>query len=117
MLRRALPVLGLSLAAACSGGSSAPPPPDAGPLTPPPYDHTWLVSTHNSYWVDRGVAGDLFAGGTGERLLDQLLVDPGRGVEIDIPPDPASPGAFLVYHTTPGNGLCGTLPGCLAALR
>ncbi len=109
--RAALPAI--LLAAACSSPQAAPPaPPDS-----PPFDAAWRISTHNSYWVDRGVPGDLFASGTQERLADQLLVDHARGVEIDIHKDPTTPGAFDVYHTVPGNSLCGTLPACLAELR
>lgn len=111
LARAALP--GVLFLTACSSTPAAPPaPPDS-----PAFDAAWRISTHNSYWVDRGVMGDLFASGTQERLADQLLVDHARGIEIDVHRDPATPGAFAVYHTTPGNGLCDTLPGCLAALR
>jgi hypothetical protein len=122
-MRRRGVILGAILLAACSSDHHATPDggaggmPDAGPLDSPPFDAAWRISTHNSYWVDRGTKGDLFASGTQERLADQLLVDHARGVEIDIHKDPSAPGAFLVHHTTPGNGLCDTLPGCLAALR
>src|SRR4051812_34159776 len=111
MIRRGV-LLGAILVAACSGGREAPPdagPPDAGPLDSPAFDAVWRISTHNSYWVDRGTKGDLFASGTQERLADQLLVDHARGLEIDIHKDPTTPGAFDVYHTTPGNSLCDTL--------
>src|SRR6185312_6679891 len=98
------------LVSACS--APAVPSPDA-----PAFDAPWRISTHNSYWVDRGVQGDLFASGTEERLADQLLYDHARAVEIDIHKDPDHPGAFLVFHTAPGDVLCGTLPDCLGALR
>src|SRR3954468_18503112 len=119
MIRRSV-LVGAVLVAACSGGREAPPdagPPDAGPPDSPAFDAAWRISTHNSYWVDRGVPGDLFASGTQERLADQLLLDHARGLEIDIHRDPAAPGAFAVHHTTPGNGLCATLPACFGALR
>src|SRR3954451_22687619 len=116
MLPRAV-LSGVALAAVCSCESGTPvaPAPPAPPDSPP-FDAAWRISTHNSYWVDRGVPGDLFASGTQERLADQLLLDHARGLEIDIHRDPAAPGAFAVYHTTPGNGLCATLPACLGAL-
>jgi hypothetical protein len=75
----------------------------------------WQVATHNAYWVDKGVEGDAFAGGTSERIADQLLADHARSLEIDIHRDPA--GGWQVYHTVPGNGLCATLGECLALLR
>ena len=117
MLRH-LGILGALLAVACSTGHAAPAPlaPPAPP-TSPPFDAAWRISTHNSYWLDRGVTGDAFASGVEERLSDQLLFDHARGIEIDVHKDPATPGAFLVFHTTPGNVLCGTLPACLAAVR
>jgi hypothetical protein len=91
--------------------------PAPGPPSSPAFDAAWRISTHNSYWVDRGTPGDAFASGVQERFADQLLYDHARGVEIDVHPDPATPGAFQVFHTTPGDALCDTLPGCLAALR
>ncbi|MFT3774621.1 MAG: Ca2+-dependent phosphoinositide-specific phospholipase C [Minicystis sp.] len=114
MHRRGL-ILGAVLLAACDGEGRIPA--VAGPPEVPDFAAVWRISTHNSYWVDRGVAGDLFASGTGERILDQLLLDHARGIEIDIHKDPATPGGFAVYHTTPGNTLCDSLPGCLAMLR
>lgn len=112
--RRAL-LLAASLIAGCDVGPRIPA--DGGTPAAPPFDAAWRVSTHNSYWVNHGAPGDLFASGTQERFADQLLFDHARGVEIDIHQDPATPGAFAVYHTAPGNGLCDTLPGCLAMLR
>ncbi len=102
-----------------AGACSTEPAPTPAPLPPasPAFDEAWRISTHNSYWLDRGVTGDLFASGTEERLADQLLQEHVRGLEIDIHKDPATPGAFAVYHTVPGNVLCDTLPGCLAAVR
>src|SRR5689334_10499275 len=122
--RRWLPGVLLVASVSCGNGAAVPPGGDAdadaghgadaghdaGPPTSPPFDAAWRISTHNSYWVDLGVAGDLFASGVQERLADQLLVDHARGVEIDIHRDPSKAGAFDVYHTAPGNSLCGTLP-------
>jgi hypothetical protein len=112
--RRAL-LLAAGLLAACDEAPRIPA--EGGTPAAPSFDAAWRISTHNSYWVDHGASGDLFASGTQERIADQLLFDHARGVEIDIHKDPTTPGAFAVYHTTPGNGLCDTLPGCLAALR
>jgi hypothetical protein len=114
--RRGL-LLAATLLAACEAESGPRFAAEAGLPESPPFDAAWRISTHNSYWIDHGASGDLFASGTQERLADQLLFDHARGVEIDVHKDPDVPGAFRVYHTTPGNGLCDTLPGCLAALR
>ncbi len=83
----------------------------------PPFDAAWRISTHNSYWVNRGTPGDLFASGPSVRLLDQLLDAHARGLEIDVHPDPATPHGFAVYHTAPGDTFCDTLAGCLAVVR
>ena len=56
--------------------------PGIEPTASPRYDAVWQIATHNSYWVDRGVTGDLYASGVQERLLDQLLFDRARAVEI-----------------------------------
>ena len=70
------------------------------------YDQAWQISTHNGYWVDRGTPNDFLASGVGERILDQLLLDGVRSIEIDIHADPHRPGSFNVFHTAPGNSLC-----------
>src|SRR5262245_54389034 len=78
-------VLSASLMGGCSDGSFSP---AAQPLDPPgPADDlsltdAWLVGTHNSYWVDRGVSADVFASGVQESLLDQLVPDKGRALEL-----------------------------------
>ena len=101
------------IACAPAAGELAPSPPGDSPR----YDEVWQIATHNSYWVDRGAPGDALASGTQERLVDQVLVDHVRALEIDIHKDPQRPHAFTVHHTTPGNSLCSTLDGCLAELR
>src|SRR5262245_44511301 len=92
-----LPLL-LPLLAACAPLApielEPPAPREAG--ASPRYDAVWQVATHNSYWVDRGASGDAFASGVGERLLDQLLAEHVRGLEIDIHRSEA-PHAFRVY--------------------
>jgi hypothetical protein len=100
-------VLALLLCAACSPAKSAY---DYGPTLA----QTSRLATHNSYWVNRGVTSDLFASGVGEQILDQLLLDHVRSIELDIHPDPAKPKHFLIFHTTPGNDLCTDLASCLA---
>ncbi len=95
------------LTAACSNHAGTA---DLGPTL----SQTSRIATHNSYWVNRGVAADLFASGVGEQILDQLLLDHVRGLELDIHPDPATPHHFLIYHTAPGNDVCTDLASCLA---
>lgn len=76
----------------------------------------WQLGTHNSYWaVHQG--GDPFVSGPGERLLDQLLVDHVRSIEIDVHQDPARPHAFRVYHASAGDSLCDKLEECLGIVR
>lgn len=110
--------LALLLALACAACGSKPdvarPPLDDGS---PRLDRVWQIATHNSYWVDRGVQGDLFASGVQERLLDQLLYDHARSLEIDVHKDPDHAAGLRVYHTAPGNSLCDPLEACLAEVR
>jgi hypothetical protein len=80
-------------------------------------NEAWLVGTHNAYWVDRGIAADLFASGVQESLLDQLLADHARALELDVHPDPDRPHRYRVFHTVPGNSLCDDLGDCLRPLR
>jgi len=80
-------------------------------------DRAWLIGTHNSYWVDRGVSTDFFASGVQENLLDQLLAEHVRAIELDVHPDPSTPHRYRVYHTTPGNSLCDDFADCLRPLR
>ncbi len=100
-------LLGLLLLASCGSPESAY---DYGPTL----SQTTRLATHNSYWVNHGVTSDLFSSGVGEQILDQLLVEHVRSIELDIHPDPATPHHFLVYHTAPGNGVCSDLASCLA---
>lgn len=83
----------------------------------PRLEEVWSLATHNAYWVDRGTKGDTFASGVSERLLDQMLFDRARSIEIDVHHDPDHPHEFLVFHTTPGNSLCPDLRACLAEVR
>ena len=103
------------LLAACSEGTSSRV--DAGAAAHVSLDAAWLVGTHNSYWVDRGVPNDLFAGGVQENLLDQLLADHARAIELDVHPDRRAPHRYRVYHSVPGNSLCDDFADCLRPLR
>ena len=114
-VRLAARSLSFLLFCACVACSSEPAPAKSAPELA--FDQTWRISTHNAYWVDRGVPGDLFASGVGERLIDQLIADGARSIELDIHPDPDNPGKFNVYHTKPGNTVCTTLDGCLKSVR
>ena len=121
LLRTLRVALAALLLAACSDAPTEAP--NAPPADPPgPADHlrltdAWLVGTHNSYWVDRGVATDLFSSGVQESLLDQLLADQVRAIELDVHPDGDRPHRFRVHHTVPGNTLCDDLTDCLRPLR
>lgn len=80
-----------------------------------PYNQVFQVGTHNSYWAQRN-GGDPFASGPGERLLDQLLADQTRALELDLHPSEA-PHEFRVYHMVPGDTLCDSLRECLGMVR
>ncbi len=83
----------------------------------PRLDETWSIATHNSYWVNRDVPGDISASGVEERLADQLLVDHVRGLELDIHKATTRIGSWDVFHTEPGDSLCDTLEQCLQLIR
>ena len=90
--------------------------PDAAPS--PRYNEVFRVVTHNSYWVKRDNVVEAFASGTQERLLDQLLVEHARGLELDVHRDDTTPHNFTVYHTDKqSNSLCSPLAECLEMLR
>lgn len=63
------------------------------------YNQVFAIATHNSYWVKRAYFPEPFATGTQQRLLDQLLFDNVRGLEIDIHKTRKQPGMWSVYHT------------------
>lgn len=108
----------LALSVAACGPGEPPPELPALPRAPSPrYDEVSQLGTHNAYWVDRGVAGDLFASGVSERLLDQLAFERVRSLELDLHRDEARAGEFRVYHTRAGNSLCDSLRDCLGELR
>lgn len=86
-----------------------------GPL--PAYNKVTFQATHNSYWVKRDNVYELFASGTEERLLDQVLFEGARGWEIDLHHDNTTPHNFTVYHTDKeSNSFCPQLGDCLQNL-
>ncbi|MCC6527059.1 MAG: hypothetical protein IT373_30710 [Polyangiaceae bacterium] len=116
MVRSQLPLVAL-LAACGAGGEPLTEPAPFERAGYPAFSAVWQIATHNAYWVDRGAVGDAFAGGTSERIADQLLADHARSLELDIHRDPDAPGRWRVHHTVPGNGLCAELGECLGLLR
>src|SRR5262249_27361520 len=84
----------------------------------PPFDAVYGSSTHNSYWVDRDGAGERAASGTEERILDQLLHEHVRALELDIHFSDGNPSVWSVYHTDKeSNSLCSPLSECLKQLQ
>ncbi len=82
------------------------------------YNEVFRGATHNSYWVKRNNVVEAFASGTQERLLDQLLFEHVRGLEIDIHKDNSRPGQWSVYHTNmQSNVLCSPFTECLKQLQ
>ena len=104
------------LVAACSDGHSSHNN-NSGAADRITLDQAWLIGTHNSYWVDRNVPLDFFASGVQENLIDQLLADHARAIELDIHPDHDTPHRYRVFHTEPGNSLCDDFVDCLRPLR
>lgn len=94
------------------------PPPSADRFDPAslmPLNRVSLFGTHNSYWALRQ-GGDPFAEGPGEPLLEQILSEGVRHLDLDLHKDP-KPHAFSVHHAIPGDTLCSTLDECLGLLR
>ncbi len=88
------------------------------PLPPraPRYNEVAFKATHNSYWVKRDNVVEAAATGTEERILDQLLFEGVRSIEIDIH-SASQPGVFDVYHTDKtSNSFCAPLDECLKQL-
>lgn len=84
----------------------------------PPYDAVWGAATHNSYWVDRDRFPEARANGVQERLLDQLLHEHVRAIELDLHRFDGHAGVFSVYHTDRvTNSLCSPLDECLKQLQ
>jgi len=84
----------------------------------PRYHQVQQAATHNSYWVQRDNVTELEASGTQERILDQLLFDHVRTLELDVHKDNPHPGNFTVYHTDKeSNSFCSPLAECLKQLQ
>src|SRR4051812_2825861 len=64
-----------------------------------PYDAVYGIATHNSYWIDRNPFGERAASGTQEQILDQLLHEQVRALELDVHFNANRPGVWSVYHT------------------
>ncbi|GEM_PF-6843092 len=65
----------------------------------PKFPEVFGIATHNSYWINRRRWLDPFSTGTQELLLDQLLHERVRALEIDVHTDNDRPGMWRVYHT------------------
>jgi hypothetical protein len=82
------------------------------------YNEAYRSATHNSYWVKRNNVVELFASGAQERLLDQLLFEHVRGLELDVHKLDWVPGRWDVYHTNMrSNVFCTPFYECLKQLR
>ena len=82
----------------------------------PTYNQVAFKATHNSYWVKRDNVVEIEASGTQERIIDQLLFEGVRALELDIHSD-ATAHMFDVYHTDKhSNSLCAPLDECLKQL-
>ena len=97
------------------------------PLTREPrFNEVFRLATHNSYWVNRDNVVEAYASGVQQRLIDQLLFEGARSIEIDVHKDtpvlplpaPPLPRNWTVYHTDrQSNSLCTPLRECLKHLR
>lgn len=110
MRRARMAALALALAGSTAAGARTEP---AARLH---YDEVYGVATHNSYWVGR--RPELAASGSGERILDQLLADHVRALELDLHVRAGQPGVWSVFHTDrESNSLCSPLSECLKQLQ
>ncbi len=92
----------------------------------PRFHEVFRLATHNSYWVKRDNVVEAFASGVQQRLVDQLVFEGARSIEIDVHKDtpvlplprPPEPHNWTVYHTDKqSNSLCTPLRECLKHLR
>lgn len=84
----------------------------------PAYNKVYGIATHNAYWLDRTDNVDFGASGTQETILDQLLHEHVRALEIDIHTEGAPRGRWRIYHTSDSeNFTCRYLDDCLEYLR
>jgi hypothetical protein len=82
------------------------------------YNEVYQKGTHNAYWVDVAAA-DFFASGTQERIIDQVLHEGVRSLELDLHFESGHSGEFTVYHTSQAtsNSTCHYLTDCLDLLH
>jgi len=109
----ALFLLGLSYSLPCISDDS---------IRYPPYNDIHFKATHNSYWVDvfhSSTDPDYDASGVQQRLIDQLLHEHVRSLELDLHFEGGHPGEFTVYHTARANenSTCHYLTDCLQILQ
>jgi hypothetical protein len=101
------------------GGVVVPPP--IGTRNKPRYDQVFRKATHNSYWINyaNATGDDPAASGVQERIIDQLLHEHVRGLELDLHYEGGHPGEFTVYHTSDAqaNSGCHYLTDCLQLLQ
>lgn len=70
------------------------------PIAYPRLDQVWGMASHNAYWMDRDHWNpEFFATGVEELILDQLLHEHVRSLEIDLHTDDGNPGSWTIYHT------------------
>ncbi len=90
----------------------------AQPFAYPRLSEVYGTATHNSYWINRNHLFDPYASGTQELILDQLLHERVRALELDIHTDDGNPGVWTIYHTDmPSHSLARTLADAVEQLR
>jgi hypothetical protein len=90
----------------------------AGGLPGPKFNEVQQAAVHNSYYVVRDNVVELEASGPSIRILDQLLFEHARALEIDVHKDNTTPHNWTVYHTNDqANSLCTPLSECLKQLQ
>jgi len=110
------------LAAGCSVPGSdqiAQPVTHSNAIAYPRFNQVLLKATHNAYWLNNAPGGDPDASGVQERLIDQLLHERVRSVELDLHYEGGHAGEFTVYHTDSAtrDSQCHYLADCLAVLQ
>ena len=83
----------------------------------PKLDETWRTTVHNSYWFGGDLSRDPAASGPQQHMLDSLMIDRARGLEIDLHSN-HSERRFSVYHTSAESySECRFLDACLDIVR
>jgi hypothetical protein len=78
--------------------------------------------THNSYFLNVShsiVESESNASGTQERIIDQLLYEHARSLELDLHYEGGHPGEFTIYHASDAetDSNCHYLTDCLELIR